>query len=52
MYFVNIIIIIIVIIIRYSVFIVFLCSVSSKILAILSKDEDDGSDNDCKKIKI
>ena len=51
MCFIN--IIIIIIIIRYSVFIVLYCVVSArKILWTLSKDEDDGSENDCKKIKI
>ena len=43
---------IIIIIIRYSVVIVFLCGISSKIVGTLSKDEDDGSENDGKKIKI
>ena len=43
------IIIIIIIIIRFSVFNVFLCGVSSKILATLSKDEDE---KDGKKINL
>ena len=51
MCFIN--IIIIIIIIRYSVFIVLYCVVSArKILGTLRKDEDDGSENDRKKIKI
>ena len=44
-------IIIIAIIIRYSVFIVFLCGISWKIWGTLSKDEDDGSENEGKNIK-
>ena len=38
-----------IIIICYSVFIVFSCGISSKILATLSEDEDDGSENGGKK---
>ena len=49
---VTIIIIIIIIIICYSVFIVFSCGISSKILATLSEDEDDGSENGGKKINL
>ena len=45
-------IIIIIIIICYSVFIVFSCGISSKILATLSEDEDDGSENGGKKNKF
>ena len=59
MCFINIIIIIftiiiIIIIICYSVFIVFSCGISSKILATLSEDEDedDGSENGGKKINL
>ena len=45
-------IIIIIIIICYSVFIVFSCGISSKILATLSEDEDDGKKINLRSFKL